>query len=135
MGFGWITDIFKPLASIANKWQDGRQKQAERTDRIKEAECVGRIALLTKYADGDIDADLAAVNQMKNSWKDEYLTIAITFPFLYSFIDVIVSGGTVAAAWTAVGLAPTWYQWCFEGIIISTFGLRAMYARRAKTNV
>ena len=126
----FLGTIFKPVADVVNKFQDGRQKASERADRIKEAECVGRIALITRRADGDASADLAAMNQMQFSWKDEYLVLAITFPFLYTFIDVIISGGSVSAAWTAVALAPTWYQWCFEGIIISTFGLRAMYARK-----
>ena len=130
---GWFADatsgILKPVADVVNKYQDGKHKKEERADRILEAECVGRIALINKYAEGDTNADLEAMRQMQYSWKDEYLTIVFTLPFLYSFADVIISGGTTAMAWKAVALAPQWYQWCLTGIVIATFGLRAWAAR------
>jgi hypothetical protein len=125
----WITNIFKPISDVVNKWQDGRQKKSERIDRIKEAECLGRIAVINKYVDGDNNADLEAMRQMQYSWKDEYLTIVFTLPFLYSFFDVIIKGGTTETAWKAVALAPDWYQWCLTGIVMATFGLRAWAAR------
>ena len=127
--WAFIGKIFEPVASIVNKYQDGKQKKEERADRILEAECLGRIALIGKYAEGDANADLEAMRQMQYSWKDEYLTIVFTLPFLYSFFDVIWKGGTTEAAWKAVALAPDWYQWCLTGIVTATFGLRAWAAR------
>lgn len=125
----WIMNIFKPVADVVNKWQDGRQKKAERKDRILEAEAVGRIALINKYADGDSNADLEAMRQMQYSWKDEYLTIVFTLPLLASFIPHEEVQAAIKQGWITIALAPEWYQWCLVGIVIATFGLRAWAAR------
>ena len=125
----WILNLFKPISEVVNKWQDGVQKKHERADRIKEAECVGKIALINKYAEGDTNADLEAMKQMQYSWKDEYLTIVFTAPFIAGFIPSPVVQTAIALGWKNLALAPHWYQWCLTGIVIATFGLRAWAAR------
>lgn len=124
----WL-NIFKPIGDVVNKWQDGRQKKAERKDRILEAETVGRIAAISKYAEGDTNADLEAMKQMKFSWKDEYLTVVFTLPFLASFIPMPEVQAALKEGWLMIATAPEWYQWCLIGIVIATFGLRSWAVR------
>ncbi len=125
----WLTSLFKPVSDVVNKWQDGRQKKAERADRIEEARVVGQIALINKHAEGDGNADLEAMRQMQFSWKDEYLTIIFTMPFIASFIPSDRVQAAMVAGWAAVAETPEWYQWCLVGIVIATFGLRSWAAR------
>lgn len=125
----FIGKILEPVGSVVNKWQDGRQKKAERADRIEEAKVEGQIAIINKYADGDNNADLEAIKQMQYSWKDEYLTIVFTLPFLASFIPYEEVQAALKEGWLMVATAPDWYQWCLTGIVIATFGLRAWAAR------
>lgn len=124
-----LLNVLKPLGDVVNKWQDGRQKKAERADRIAEAETLGRIALVNKYAEGDANADLEAMRQMQYSWKDEYLTIVFTLPFIASFIPDADVQAAMQKGWENVATTPEWYQWCLMGIVIATFGLRAWAAR------
>ena len=77
------------------------------------------------------EMDLAAMQGMQFSWKDEYLTILISIPAVMCFIpDFTIMGITFSPA-TTVSLGfgtlktmPEWYQWAFTGVIAAVFGLR-----------
>ena len=121
-----ISGLVSPITNVVTKWQDGRQKKAERKDRIAEARCVGEITRLQKQADGDINYDIEAQRQMQYSWKDEYLMFVLSLPFIGNFIPVVQD--YVKVGWIYSAGAPQWYQWAFTGVICATFGLRGWKA-------
>lgn len=107
-------------------WLKGRSERAAIKEAAKtkltqtkaEAEVVraGNLAL----TEGNYDVE--AQRQMQHSWKDEYLVLVLTAPFIGSFIPVVQD--SVIKGWTYVSKAPEWYQVAFIGIIVATFGLR-----------
>ena len=114
--------LLSPLTEIITNWQTNRAKKAERKDRIEEAKTVAQETRLTKQVDHEGEYDTEAQRQMQYSWKDEYLMVILTLPFICSFIpkvqDYVVTG------WEYVAKAPQWYQLAFLGVTIATFGLR-----------
>lgn len=130
---GWLGDfatgLVSPITAIGGKLIDAKSKRDERKDRIAEATVVAEISRIEAYAKGDASADLAAVNNMKFSWKDEYLTVVFSLPMLLTFAEAIYNGGKMEDGWKALAIAPDWYSWCLIGIVIATFGLRTWAAR------
>jgi len=119
-----LGSLVSPISNTINTWQNNRAKAQERKDKLEDAKVQGEITRIAKITSGEIDYDVEAQRQMQYSWKDEYLVIVLTLPFICSFIpevqDYIITG------WEYVSKAPDWYQWSFMGIIIATFGLRTM---------
>lgn len=129
--FGFLTTIFSPISSMVNTWQNNRAKKQARKDKIAEAQTDAQCTIITKQASGDVDYDIEAQRQMQYSWKDEYLVIIMSLPFIASFIPKIQD--YVAVGWTYISAAPDWYQWAFLGIISATFGLRGWMRHKQTT--
>lgn len=119
-------------------WIEGRNAKSQAKLEIEKIKAQGQIEHARSLAEIEANYDNYAQLQMKTSWKDEYLTLVISAPFLVSFatpyLELVFDAdltSTLAAAWTAVGQAPDWYQWSFIGIIVATFGLRWMVKDKA----
>ena len=114
-------------------WIEGKNAERQAKLEIKKIEAQGRVEQAKALAQIEAEYDNYAQVAMKTSWKDEFLTIVITAPFLVSFATPYIElftetdlTTTLDKAWAAVSTAPDWYQWSFLGIIIATFGLRWM---------
>jgi len=119
-----ISGLISPITSIVTNYQTNKAKKQARKDMLEDAKVKGEIARIDKITSGELDYDIEAQRQMKYSWKDEYLVIVLTLPFIFSFIPV--AQDHVIIGWEYIAKAPDWYQWSFMGIIIATFGLRTM---------
>jgi len=99
-------------------------------DRLRLRAEIERAKSLAK---AEAEYDNYAQIAMKTSWKDEYLVLVISGPFIISFATPFIAllfdvdlTPQLAMAWQLVAAAPTWYQYIFTGIVIATFGLRWM---------
>jgi len=129
----FITALLGIGGQSISTWVKGRNEQAKAKLEIKKIEAQGKIEQAKALAQMEAEYDNYAQLAMKTTWKDEYLVIILTLPFIISFltpyiavlfgIDLTIQ---LANAWKLVGSAPEWYQWSFMGIIIATFGLRWM---------
>jgi hypothetical protein len=75
--------------------------------------------------------DLAAMDGMRYSWKDEYLVILLSMPVIMCFIpEMTIFGYTFDLSQSAMAGfeilkdTPDWYKWALSGMIAATFGLR-----------
>lgn len=112
---------------------EGKKEESKAKLEIKKIEAQGKVEQARALVQIEAEYDNYAQIAMKTSWKDEYLVIMLTIPFLISFLTPYISvffgidlTVQLAQAWQLVGTAPDWYQWSFMGIIIATFGLRWM---------
>jgi len=112
-------------------WIEGKNKEREVKLEIKKIQAEGKIEQAKALAQIEAEYDNYAQLSMRYSWKDEYLVIILTIPFLVSFFTPYIAvllgidlTAQLTAAWQLVGTAPDWYQWSFMGIITATFGLR-----------
>ena len=80
-----MIQLLGPIASLASTWLEGRvERQKAKTAAdvaMKKAEAV----IAEKKATGEIDWDLAAVNHMKHSWRDEFFSLLFAIPCVLAF--------------------------------------------------
>ena len=128
----------KAIAGPAQAYIEGRTKlKVIRTvgkQQIAKARILAEIKKIEGESQRDLTYDLQALENQKTSWKDEFLTLVFTFPFMISFLSPFIDAlfntkisPEVANAWHTVGLAPDWYQWIMIGIVASVYGLRWLF--------
>jgi len=119
-------------------WQERKRIEAEKKLEIARIKAEGEVEAAKSKAMVEAEYDNLAQNAMKTSWKDEYLTLVFTAPFLVSFSAPFIElfagvdiSPALQEAWYQVGLAPYWYQVTVIGIIAATFGLRWFFKDKA----
>lgn len=123
-------------------WQERKTMEAEKRLDIDRIKAQAEVEVAKSLAQTEAEYDNLAQRQMQFSWKDEYLTIVFTAPFILSFAAPFIQIFTgvdlapaIAEAWKQVALAPPWYQATVIGIIAATFGLRWLFKRMAVKKV
>lgn len=124
-----VTEYVKGKAARTRVKEEGKLK-------IELARITAQIQNASREDAMDLEYDLQALKNMKSTWKDEFLLIVYSFPFILSFLapfidafwDLDIVNG-VARAWETVGLAPSWYQWLMLGVAAATFGLRWLFQK------
>ena len=132
MDFLGIGSLVKGILSPVSEGYKARQ---EAKARIKEAEVNMKIAKLnaeatryTKMAEIESDWDIEAQRQSQFSWKDEYLTLILTFPLIGAFIPGVQD--YVLRGFEYLAKVPAWYITAFLGIVAASFGLRWWFVRK-----
>lgn len=131
-----IGPLISAISDQLTMWQKRRLAKEERKFRIEEIRAEGEVERAKSLAQAEANYDNIAQQQMATSWKDEYLVIVLSAPFVVSFVapflDAFLAYQKVTVriqplidqAWVSVAKAPSWYQYAFWGVIIATFGLR-----------
>lgn len=133
-GVDKIVGGWQERKTIAAKAEEGRKDMAAQAElnkseaMLESARTGNAISLMDKKAEGDYD--LAAQENMKTSWKDEYLCVLFTVPLILAFIPHMAT--YIATGFAVLATCPGWYIACVVGIVAATFGLRWWFA---KTNM
>lgn len=150
MGFPLISglgDAVKGLFSLAKAPIDGWQERKTLKTQAEIANQEVANTVLLKRADAEVhlaklgiaaetEYDLTALQNMKNTWKDEYLVVLLFLPVLMLFISPLVQPWfpdfqeTIISSVVALDKFPAWYTWLLSGIVIATFGLRWYFNKR-----
>lgn len=119
-------------------WQERKTMEAGKRLEIDKIKAEAQVEVARSLAQTEAEYDNLAQRQMQFSWKDEYLTIVFTAPFILSFAAPFIQlfsgidmSPAIEAAWKQVALAPPWYQATVIGIIAATFGLRWLFKNMA----
>lgn len=142
----WYDIILSPISAIAEvikepikQWGERKaiKVQAEMDVKRIEAESLvakakTQLALAENGQKIEADWDSHAQEQMRFSWKDEFLTAVLIFPIVLMFISALIGSDelldrTIKAV-KALDQFPYWYIILIFGIIASTFGLRWLIA-------
>jgi len=128
-----ITSLLGIGGQSISTYMEGKNIERAAKLEIKKIKALGQVEQAKALANIEASYDNLAQTNMKTTWKDEYLVLVISFPYVVSFLIPFMSyftghdfAGELATSWELVGTAPDWYQWCFMGIVIATFGLRWM---------
>ena len=78
-----------------------------------------------KQLTGEIDWDLAAIQAIQNSWKDEWITLLFSIPLILAFCGDW-GNSIVQAGFLALETMPTWYQYSLGGIVSASIGIRSV---------
>ena len=66
-----MMQFLTPIASLAGKWMEGRQRKTELKSKLEEAKLQGQI----KHAANDSAWEAKAMDASADSWKDELWTL------------------------------------------------------------
>jgi hypothetical protein len=136
-----LSSIFEPLANIIKEpiteWQKRKTLEVEIQDKDKERQHELNLRkfdvaseLAKQGLQVEADWDTNAQQDMKTSWKDEYLTILFSVPLILSFIpstqEAILNG------FETLNKTPDWYMMLVMGIVAAVFGLRWLVSRKIK---
>jgi len=109
-----IVTAIKMVGSLASSWMDGKVQ----TQKIK-------AEIQKKQLTGEIDWDIEAIKATQSSWKDEWITILLSIPFLLCFIND-TTREMAFAGFQALEQAPAWYTYSFGVVIAASFGIRSV---------
>jgi hypothetical protein len=134
-----LSAISQPVAT----WLKGRAARQVIKERgkieIAKARIEGQVLAAKAEAQSEADWDMAVLRQQQYTWRDEWMTILLSYPFVVSFsapfVDLFVPdqyriSAAIDQAWASVGKAPIWYQVCLIGVVAATFGLRWYITKR-----
>ncbi len=153
MAWPWVTAIKETVGGVFDLakapiegWQERKTLKVQTDNEIRKIDANTR----NKRADAQIemakngqvieaDYDARAQDNMKHTWKDEYLVVLLFLPVLMLFISPLLMDwfpnfqNLVIGSVKALDEFPSWYTFLLTGIVIATFGLRWYYSRGAKT--
>lgn len=125
----WIGNLLGIGNEAMKGWQD-RKTQRVKTETVvailnakAQIEAAkAKVDAAKRGEDIEADYDKTAMGAMEHSWKDEYLCILISIPFIMCFIPGLQKYTEIG--WDYLSKAPAWYQWSFVGIVSASFGTR-----------
>ena len=127
-----ITGIFKTAGGIFSSWQERKMVTARGKIELEQAIVDGRIKKIQSAIDNDQQIDLMATRGMMHSWKDEWFTILLSVPVIMAFIPIPEVQALVGEGFRILkNDTPEWYQYCFIGAIVASFGIRSFINRKS----
>lgn len=142
-----IAAAAKEIIGVGADYVQGRRERGKMKLEIDRARAEAEIEMAKKLAQTEADYDVQALRQQRYSWKDEYLVLLWSLPYLIAFapvalltlqmpFDSAVGDADVHAAltnaWSALAGSPAWWHWSWIGIVAATFGLRWMLGKKLK---
>ena len=106
------------VSTVFKGWMGARKVKAEGKIKIAQAIVDAKI----RRIDSQQEMDVAAANDMKHSWKDEFLTILMSIPVIMCFIPPLADHAL--KGFEILEQTPEWYRLAFLGIVAASFGLR-----------
>ncbi len=141
-----LTKILQSIAGFASKplqtWQERKTLtesalQERATLKITQRHELERLAHEEKLAKAktqlrmaeqgqqqDYDLDRIAMENMKNSWKDELVLVIFITPIVLAFIPSMQVH--VKAGFDAIAEMPNWYMGIVVGMVVTIYGLRGL---------
>ena len=127
-----IGSLIGTIGGVFEKWQERKLVKAEGKVEIEKAVVKGKVKHAQTLAEGEIQYDQIAAEGMKHSWKDEWFTILLSIPVIMCFIPYPPLQEQVAVGFKILTEnTPEWYQYCFIGAIVASFGLRGWIAKKS----
>ena len=92
--------------------EEAKVKAAEAEVKVVEAK------IKDKVVEAEVEQD-----SMADSWKDEFIVVALMLPMVVTFVSAAI-GGDTTSAWEAMKNAPEWYSSLLGIVILVVFGLK-----------
>lgn len=126
-----IGSLISTIGGVFEKWQERKLVKAAGKVEVEKAVVKGKVKHAQTLAEGEIEYDKIAAEGMKHSWKDEWFTILLSVPVIMCFIPYPPLQAQVAEGFKILTEnTPEWYQYCFIGAIVASFGLRGWIAKK-----
>jgi hypothetical protein len=109
--------LISPIANLAGGYMKNKAEE-------KQAKHKAKMSMIKN--DADWESKMAEAS--KDSWKDEYFTIALSSPIIFIGYAVGVDDPTIIArveeGFAALSRLPEWYQYLLFIAVSSSFGIK-----------
>jgi hypothetical protein len=128
--------MFEKITESIDKYKTAKEEtkkiQLERMLKLEEQKFlldIEKLKIETQFmSEGKIlpeNLDKMSMEQMENSWKDEFIMIILFSPIIFAFFPFVQD--TISTGFKILGSdVPDWYTYLVMGIVIVTYGLRGM---------
>jgi len=128
-----IGGLIRTVGGIFGSWQERKMTIAKGKVDIEKAIVDGKIKKIQSSIDNNQQIDLMATRGMMHSWKDEWFTILLSVPVIMAFIPIPEVQALVGEGFKILkNDTPEWYQYCFIGAIVASFGIRSFAGFKRK---
>lgn len=122
---GPVGKIFESGLGIISGYFESKRKIAEAKTEAEIALQQAKITSALKIQEGEalhtIEWENLMAKASETSWKDEFVTIVISLPFLAAFFG---QGQAATRAFQAMQEAPEWYTYTFIAVFLAAIGIR-----------
>lgn len=126
-----ISGLFGIITKPIEQWGDRKKLELEQAGEIARREHEMQLKVIDvkmqMLLDGqviDSDLDKLSVEDMRTSWKDEFILIVFIIPMMMAFhpftAEVALRGFEVIAQ------MPDWYMLLIVGMVITIYGMRGL---------
>lgn len=121
--------VVKPVADYFNRRQEIKADDRQQERALKKAMTDRQIDLIKAGLAADMNWEMEFAKQAQTSWKDEYVLLILSFPFILCFIPESFDtwqGGAyyVVQGLEAIDKLPAWYQLLVGIHFCATIGVR-----------
>jgi len=116
-----VANGIKMVGTMVSGWQERKTLTAKAKTEIIKAKVESQITMAEAGKFAEIEIDKSVVDQMADSWKDEYLLIIFTIPAWLCFVPSAQE--LVTDGFNALANTPEWYQALLAIIVARTFGV------------
>lgn len=124
---GLITLITKPISDWSERKTLETQQKFELLKLDHEAKVATANATLEMAKAGqliDADLDKASMEDMKTSWKDEFVLLVFIVPMMMAFVPQLSMYSL--KGFEVISSMPEWYRYIIIGMIIVIYGMRGL---------
>ena len=114
--------ILELILGPINTALETRKTKKEAEAKVLVAKTEAQAAAYQKVVEGTLTWEQAAVEAKKTSWLDEFVTVTVFAPYIFSFIPLLQPYAKGAIEF--VTLAPPWYQWLFMAVASAAVGIK-----------
>ncbi len=125
-----ITEVVKGYQQRKTLELESSEKDKQRQHELNSKKIDVAHELAKQGQQIEADWDTNAQQDMKTSWKDEYLTLLFSMPLILSFFPATQEA--VLKGFETLNKTPDWYMMLVSGIVAGVFGLRWYISRRGK---
>ena len=121
--------LIAPLTELGKTFLENRRESKKHKYELEKIRREGEIERAKAAQRVEADYDLAAIQAQQYSWRDEFLTLLMSAPFIGCFIPMLQD--YVLRGFEILDKTPLWYQVSFVGIVAATFGLRWWFKKQS----
>jgi len=126
-----LSSLFGFIARPIEQWGDRKKLELEQAGEIakKEHEMQLKVIdvkmqMLLNGQAIDADLDKASVEDMKTSWKDEFLLIIFIIPMMMAFHPY--TANFALEGFNVIEQMPNWYMLLIVGMVVTIYGMRGL---------
>ena len=119
-----IQALIGPLTELAGGWLKGKADAQAAAANLKLVEAEAKATIMKSAATSEAEWEKIMAQGSQSSWKDEWLTILFSVPFVLCFTGEW-GRQTVSDGFAALESMPEWYQYTLGVIVAASFGVRS----------